>query len=87
MPILGAMSIAPKRPKRPRDLNQLAKAIVDEATGNAPEVAPDMRDPAAVALGAKGARKGGESRALKLTPARRSEIAKRAAAKRWNKRP
>jgi hypothetical protein len=42
-----------KRPKRPRDMNQLGKAIVDLATGNAPPE-PDRdkgKNPAAVALG------------------------------------
>lgn len=77
------MSTDPKRPKRPRDLNQLAKAIVDEATGNVPEPEPDTRNPAAVALGAKGASKGGKSRAQKLTREQRVDIAKQAAAARW----
>ena len=79
------MSTDPKRPKRPRDLNQLAKAIVDEATGNAPEPEPDTRDPAAVALGAKGASKGGTARASRMSPERRAEIARKAAAKRWGR--
>ena len=80
------MSIDPKRPKRPRDLNELAKAIVDEATGNAPKPEPDTRDPSAVALGAKSASKGGKARASKLSPEQRSEIARKAAAKRWGAR-
>lgn len=73
------------RPKRPRDINQLAKMLVDEATGETPkpEPKPDTRDPAAVALGAKGASKGGKARASKLTPEQRAEIARKAAAKRW----
>ena len=65
-------------PKRPRDPNQLAKLITDIATGEA-EDAPDTRDQAAVSMGAKG----GRARADKMTPERRSEIAKKAAAKRW----
>jgi hypothetical protein len=41
--------------KRPRDTNQLGKVIVDLATGDADEPAPDAeKDPAAVALGRKG---------------------------------
>jgi hypothetical protein len=44
----------------------------------------DGKDPAAVALGRKGGLKGGKARAAKLTPEQRSEIAKRAAATRWN---
>ena len=75
--------------KRPRDANQLAKAIVDEATGDAPEEeeapADDGKNPAAVALGRLGGKKGGKARAAKLTKERRSEIAKKAAAARWGR--
>lgn len=45
---------------------------------------PD-KHPAAVALGRLGGLKGGKARAEKLTPERRSEIARLAAHKRWNK--
>lgn len=71
--------------KRPRDINSLAKFIVDAAVGE-PEkgdLLPDGRDPAAVALGRKGGLKGGKARALSLSPSRRKEIAKRAAKSRW----
>ncbi len=71
------------KPKRPRDLNELAAAIVQAATEDEPEAAPDTRDPAAMALGRKGGLKGGKARAAKLTPEQRSEIAKKAAAARW----
>jgi hypothetical protein len=49
----------PKR-KRSRDLNQLAKFIVDVSTGEAelPECQPDGKNPAAVELG----KLGGKSR-------------------------
>ena len=67
------------KPKRPRDPNQLAKLIVDIASGEA-EDGPG-KDEAAVALG----RKGGKARAAAMTPERRAEIAKKAAAKRWAK--
>lgn len=79
---LGSMHDRSRNPKRPRDLNQLAKSIVDEATGQA-EPAEDTRDPLAVELGRRGGLKGGKARAAKLTPERRSEIARKAAAKRW----
>jgi len=72
-----------KRPKRPRDLSQLAKALFDESVGEAPPAEPDTRNPHALALGAKGWSKGGKTRAAKLTPEQRSEIARRAAAARW----
>ena len=76
------MTDSAKKPKRPRDTNQLAKLIADIATGEATDPDPDEgKDPAAVALG----RKGGKSRAASMTPERRAEIAKKAAAKRWSK--
>jgi hypothetical protein len=43
------------------------------------------KDPAAVALGRKGGRKGGLARAAKLTPAERSESARKAVQARWAK--
>jgi len=69
------------------DLNQLAARIVAEATGDEPKVQEPEKDPAAVSLGRRGGLKGGPARAAKLTPEERSEIAKRAAAKRWAARP
>ena len=76
-----------KRPKRPRDTNQLAKSIVDLSTGQAEEVDPDQgKDPAAVALGRKGGLKGGKARAEKLSPERLSEIGRKAAKARWEKK-
>lgn len=73
-------------PKRPRDPNQLAKSIIDIATGQKPDRDPTPeeqgKDPAASALG----KKGGKARADSLTPEKRAEIAKKAAASRWNKR-
>lgn len=72
----------PKRSSKPRDVNALAVAIAAEATGEAPPV-EDGKNPAAVALGRLGGKKGGKARADKLTPERRREIAKAAAAARW----
>ena len=75
-----------KTPKRPRDTNQLAHMIAQLATGELDDVkTDDGKDPAAVALGRKGGLKGGKARAALLTPKRRAEIAKKAAAKRWAK--
>jgi hypothetical protein len=72
--------------KRPRDVNELARQLVDEATGEAPKLDPDDgKDPAAVALGRKGGLKGGKARAAKLTPEQRSEAARKAAAARWGR--
>lgn len=67
-----------KTPKRPRDVNQLAKLITDIATGETDE-ASDTRDPAAVAMGSKG----GKARAAAMSAERRAEIARKAAQRRW----
>jgi hypothetical protein len=76
-------------PKRPRDPNQLAKSIIDIATGEKPDHDPTPeeqgKDPAAVALGRKGGLKGGAARAASMTPEQRADIAKKAAAARWKK--
>lgn len=78
--------------KRPRDVNELAASIVSMATSEEPEPvdAPTPEQPeknaAAVALGRLGGLKGGRARATSLTPEQRTEIAKKAAAKRWGKR-
>lgn len=76
----------PDKRNRPRDLNQLAASLVADATDEDRdrEPADDGKDPAAVALGRKGGLKGGKARAAKLTAERRSAIAKKAAAARWN---
>ena len=70
--------------KRPRDLNAMAKAIVDEATGEVPPEPESTKDPAAVQLGRRGGLKGGPARAAKLSAKKRSEIAKKAAHVRWH---
>jgi len=76
------------KPKRPRDTNQLAKFIVDLATGDAADSSPadDGKDPAAVALGRNGGLRGGKARAQSMTAKRRAEIAKKAAKSRWAKK-
>jgi hypothetical protein len=73
---------------RPRDANQLAYQIVQEATGQAPTSIeqPDTRNQAAVALSRLGASKGGLARAAALSPAKRRSIAKKAVAARWAKK-
>jgi len=59
------------------DLNRLAHRLVKQATE------PDPADTPAQANGRAGGRKGGKARATKLTPERRSEIARKAAQARW----
>lgn len=67
--------------KHPRDPNQLAKVVADIATGE--EVETPSR--AKVERARKAGAKGGPARAMKLTPEQRSEIARAAAAARWQK--
>jgi hypothetical protein len=77
----------PDHRKRPRDPSQLAKLIVDIAAGEVEDRPPTPeeqgKDPAAVALG----RKGGKARADNMSAKKRKEIAKKAANKRWAKKP
>ena len=68
------------------DMNQLAKAILDETTGGAPKsLEPPMKNHAAVELGRLDGKLGGAVRAKKLTAEKRSEIVKKAATARWAK--
>jgi hypothetical protein len=71
--------------KRPTDINQRAKNIVDLATGETEEI-KDGKNPAAVALGRLGGLKGGKARAESLTAKKRSAIAKKAAKVRWDRK-
>ena len=72
-----------KRPKRPRDPAQLAKLMIDIASGEVEdrESTPEEqgKDAAAVALG----RKGGKARASRMTKRGRAEAARQAAIARW----
>jgi len=71
-------------PKRPRDPNQLAKLIVDIATGEAEDtVSESKRHPPS--RGRAGGLAGGAARAKVLSPKRRSAIATKAAMSRWKK--
>ncbi len=74
----------PKRARMPRDPNQLAKAVVDFATGQRePDPPRPEKDPAAVSLGRRGGLKGGKARAANMTPEERSDSARKAAQARW----
>ena len=74
--------------KLPKDVNQRAVMIAQIATGEieAPKTETDLIKLAASAMGRKGGLKGGKARAKALSSKRRSEIAKKAAAARWNKK-
>jgi hypothetical protein len=74
----------PARPKN-LDMNQLAKRILDEATGDEPRTEAPAKNQAAVELGRLGGKKGGAARKAALSAEQRSEIAKKAAAGRWKK--
>lgn len=87
----------PKRSsKRQKDTQELARHILDTVVPDAepapethaaqePEPPKQEKNPAAVALGKLGGKKGGPARAAKLTAEQRKEIAKKAAAKRWGR--
>ena len=72
-----------KGQKRPADVSGNAVKVMRVATGEEQEDFPadDGKDKAAQSLG----RRGGKARAAALSTARRKEIAKAAAAKRWRK--
>lgn len=74
-----------KRPKRPRDFAQLAKLVVDIATGTVTEPTPEEPSRKARA-GRLGGIRGGKARAEALSPRKRREIARKGAAARWRRR-
>jgi len=75
------MPTGPKGQKRPADVISNAVHVMRVLTGEADDMAPDDgKDKAAQELG----RKGGKARAASMTPQRRAEIARKAAAKRWS---
>ena len=67
--------------KRPRDPAQLAKLMIDLASGEVTEAQPTAKQARAHKAGTKG----GPARARVLTLEQRSEIARAAAAARWKK--
>ena len=78
------MRSRPSKPRKGEDINEAAFRVVREATEkHDPEAR--RKNPAAVALGALGASKGGKARAAKLSAKRRAEIARKAAQKRWKR--
>lgn len=73
--------------KRPRDPAQLAKFIVDVATGEVEDIDPasKTKDPAAVERGRSGGLKGGKARAANMTAAERRAAATKAVKARWSR--
>lgn len=74
------MPKGPRGEKRPADAIGLAVMVGKIATGEAEDTRDDVKS-AAAQLGSLG----GKKRAENMTPERRAEIAKAAAAKRWSK--
>lgn len=72
--------------KTPKDVNHLAKFIVDSTDTDEllEEAVQNGKNPAAVLLGRLGGLKGGKARAAKLSANEKSRIAKIAANARWN---
>jgi hypothetical protein len=87
--------MAKPKPKRPgtakdHDFVTVARNVVEQAIGEKLDGSPlpdpgAGKHPAAVTLGKLGGSKGGTARAKNLSARRRREIAKKAAAARWNK--
>jgi hypothetical protein len=73
------------KPKRPRDPNQIAKFVVDVATGDR-ELSADELPSARKEAGRKGGLKGGKSRMEALSEEERVRLAHFAATKRWHKK-
>ena len=83
----------PSRASTRRDFTQIGPALWSmpprvtaprpTAVPAEPDPATDTRNPHAFAMSKLGASKGGKARAAKMTPAQRSAVAKKAAAKRW----
>lgn len=67
-----AGNVPERSSKRPRDLNQVAQRLVQEATCDAPVAPPEPeKDVLRSPWGRRGGLKGGEARAEKLTPGER----------------
>jgi hypothetical protein len=75
------MPRGPRGEKRPADVIGAAVKVMRIAIGEEAEELPDSARSAAAELGARG----GKERAAGMTPERRAEIARKAAAMHWTK--
>lgn len=81
-------SMRKRSSKRQKHRVQIARHVLDSVVPDA-ELAKEQaepkpeKNPAAVALGRLGGLKGGKARAAKLTAEQRTQIARKAAQKRW----
>lgn len=80
-----------KREDSSQAAHRILETIIEKTEADAPaddappmEITPEMRA-AAAAFGRMGGKLGGPARAAKLSPKKRSDIAKKAAAARWGK--
>jgi len=64
-----------------KDINEAAFSVVQQATGQTP--LKPMKNPAAVALGRLGGKKGGKVRASRLSTEEKKRIAQLGARARW----
>jgi hypothetical protein len=76
------MPKGPQGQKRPADVIGNAVHVMRIATGQVEEKTPASEGKE---YARKGGLKGGKARAASMSPERRAEIAKKAAAKRWRK--
>jgi len=87
---MPSRSSKPKREGTPHDFTTIARRVVEQAIGEKLDGSPlpdphQGKNPAAVALGKLGGAKGGAARAAALSPTKRKQIAKKAAAARWGR--
>jgi hypothetical protein len=76
----------PRRASKKQDVSQNARRIVDEFIERSERLIDPAVSAAAAALSKLGASKGGMARKEALTPARRRQIAKKAATARWKQK-
>jgi hypothetical protein len=79
----------PTRSSKDHDFVTVARRVVEQAIGEHLDGTPldnpdEGKNPHAVALGRLGGQKGGVERAKRLSPRKRSQIARKAANTRWN---
>jgi hypothetical protein len=72
-------------PPEPADVPVVPDESEQTTSGSVPDERPEGKNPAAVALGRLGGKKGGAARAAKLTKEQRQEIARKAAQARWHR--
>ena len=75
-----------KRSRMPNDTNLLAHKVLQIAIGEdvEPEKADEGKNPAAVALGKLGGKKGGKARWANVPEKKRTALARKAARARWS---